>query len=83
MDCGLILPLSELDENLIIQSYKFGHDRIQQAAYTLIPESQRASKHIQIGHVLLEQSSTVEQEDQLFNIVDQLNRGIQLISGHR
>ncbi|WP_293155216.1 AAA family ATPase [Okeania sp. SIO2C9] len=46
---GLIIPLSELDENLLIQDYKFGHDRIQQAAYQLIPENQRASQHLKRG----------------------------------
>lgn len=29
----LILATSELDENLLIQHYKFSHDRVQQAAY--------------------------------------------------
>ena len=38
---GLILPTSELDENLLIQNYKFLHDRVQQAAYALIDESQK------------------------------------------
>ena len=76
---GLITPLSEPDENLLIQFYKFGHDRIQQAAYTLIPEVQRPQKHLAIGRVLLENHSEIEQEDKLFDIVDQLNRSIDLI----
>ncbi|NET56941.1 MAG: AAA family ATPase [Symploca sp. SIO2E6] len=79
LEGGLILPLSELDENLLIQSYKFGHDRIQQAAYSLIPEDQRASKHLQIGRILLKQIPAAEREDQLFDLVDQLNRGIELV----
>src|SRR5271166_2217847 len=35
-------------------AYKFLHDRIQQAAYTLIPEEHRVEVHLRIGRVLLE-----------------------------
>lgn len=80
LERGFIFPLSELDEHLLIQSYKFGHDRIQQAAYTLIPESKRASKHLQIGRTLLEKIPEEEREDKLFDLVEQLNRGIELVS---
>jgi len=76
LDRDLVFPLSELDENLLIQSYKFGHDRIQKAAYTLIPKSQRATKHRKIGKILLEQIPASEREEKLFDIVDQFNRGI-------
>ncbi|NEQ35537.1 MAG: AAA family ATPase [Okeania sp. SIO3I5] len=77
---NLIIPLSELDENLLIQSYKFGHDRIQQAAYTLIPEEERAIKHLEIGRTLLKEIHESEQEDKLFDIVEQLNRSLELVS---
>ena len=42
---GLILRLEG--------SYAFLHDRIQEAAYALIPESERAEAHLRIGRVLL------------------------------
>ena len=80
LDSNLIFPLSELDENLVIQFYKFGHDRIQQAAYTLIPKNQRAAKHLQIGRTLLEYLPKSKLDDQIFDIIAQLNRGIKLIS---
>jgi len=77
---GLIFSVSEPDENLLIQSYKFGHDRIQQAAYTLIPAAQRSERHAAIGRILLERIPEREREDQLFDVVDQLNRGIEQIN---
>jgi len=46
-DFGKDIPDSEH------QSYKFVHDRIQQAAYNLIPESIRQQKHLVIGRLLL------------------------------
>ncbi|MGK7925686.1 MAG: AAA family ATPase [Spirulina sp.] len=75
-----ILPLSEPDENLVIQSYQFAHDRIQQAAYTLISEEERAEKHVAIGHTLLATTSEREREEKLFEIVDQLNQGREILS---
>jgi len=49
LNSGLIVALSELDEELLIQDYKFGHDRIQQAAYVLVEEAQKQSIHLKIG----------------------------------
>lgn len=74
----LIQPLSELDEDLLVQEYKFLHDRVQQAAYALIDESQKQVVHLQIGRNLLKK--TLPEQEQLFEIVDHLNHGIELIS---
>ena len=76
---GLIQPLSELDENLLVQEYKFLHDRVQQAAYGLIGESQKQAVHLQIGRNLLERISLEQRADRLFEIVDHLNCGTELI----
>ncbi|MEH1986458.1 AAA family ATPase [Nostoc sp.] len=76
----LIQPLSELDENLLVQEYKFLHDRVQQAAYALIDESQKQIIHLQIGRTLLEKTLPERQPDRLFEIVDHLNHGIELVT---
>jgi PAS domain S-box-containing protein len=62
-------------------AFKFLHDRIQQAAYTLIPESQRAEVHLRIGRVLLATMTEDELAEQLFDVANQLNRGVALVIG--
>jgi serine/threonine protein kinase len=76
----LIQPLSELDENLLVQEYKFLHDRVQQAAYALIDASQRQIIHLQIGRNLLEKTLPERLTDRVFEIVDHLNHGIELLT---
>ncbi|HEY2210502.1 MAG TPA: serine/threonine-protein kinase PknK, partial [Bradyrhizobium sp.] len=56
-------------------AYKFLHDRIQQAAYSLIPDEQRADVHLRIGRVLLTSMTADELTEHLFDIANQLNRG--------
>ena len=77
---GLILAKSELDEQLLVQDYKFLHDRVQQAAYALIDEAHKQVVHLQIGRNLLEKTSPEGLSDRLFEIVDQLNHGIELVT---
>ncbi len=76
---GLILPKSELDQNLLIQEYKFLHDRVQQAAYTLIDESQKQAIHLTIGRLLLHNTPPEELAEEIFTIVDHLNLGVELV----
>jgi predicted ATPase len=64
---------------LLVQKYKFSHDRVQQAAYTLIDELRKQTVHLQIGRNLLEKTSLEQQTDWLFVIMDHLNQGIELI----
>jgi PAS domain S-box-containing protein len=60
-------------------AYKFLHDRIQQAAHSLIPESQRAEVHLAIGRALLADMSADELAEHLFDVANQLNRGAALL----
>ncbi|MEG4089871.1 PAS domain S-box protein [Microcoleus sp. Pol12B4] len=80
IQAGLIQPLSELDEDLLVQEYKFSHDRVQQAAYALIDESQKQVVHLQIGRNLLEKTSPEQRSDRLFEIIDHLNQGLELVT---
>ncbi len=80
VQAGFIQPLSELDENLLVWNYKFLHDRVQQAAYALIDESQKQVVHLQIGRNLLERTSAERLPERLFEIVDHLNYGIELVT---
>ncbi len=80
IQAGLIQPLSDLDEDLLVQEYKFLHDRVQQAAYALIDESCKQVVHLQIGRNLLEKTSPEQRFDRLFTIVDHLDQGTELVT---
>jgi predicted ATPase/serine phosphatase RsbU (regulator of sigma subunit) len=56
-------------------SYKFSHDRVRQAAYTIIPENQRPAIHLHIGRCLLEKEPEHDRDEHLFDIVNHLNLG--------
>jgi PAS domain S-box-containing protein len=61
-------------------SYRFVHDRVQEAAYSLIPEASRADAHLRIGRLLVARTSPQEREETIFDIVNHLNRGAALIT---
>ena len=72
-----------LAESLILpngEQYKFAHDRIQQAVYSLIPEKEKNNLHLKIGRLLLHNLGQAKIDDHLFDIVNQLNWGISLLS---
>ena len=59
--------------------YAFVHGRIQEAAYALIPEHEREAVHLRIGRLFLSRMTPEEIEKNVFEIVNQLDRGIRLI----
>jgi PAS domain S-box-containing protein len=76
-------PLWEAVRNGLIlrveKSYSFLHDRIQEAAYALIPAGARAELHLEIGRKLLAGSTAADLVEHLFDVANQLNRGTSLL----
>ncbi|MDC3955826.1 AAA family ATPase [Polyangium jinanense] len=69
-------------EGLILSqggTYRFLHDRVQQAAYALIPTGQLPEVHLGIGRVLLQRQRAEKREETIFDIVGHLNRGAALL----
>ncbi len=56
-------------------AYRFLHDRVQQAAYSLIPTECRQLQHLQIGRLLLAQIGDLDRGVKLFDAVNHLNLG--------
>jgi predicted ATPase/signal transduction histidine kinase len=63
------------------KAYRFLHDRVHEAAYSLVPAASLAERHLHIGRLLLEACSADALEDQVFAIVDHLNRARPAMSG--
>ena len=95
LQAGLIQPLSEaykvpllldiensykLPSERIKVSYRFLHDRVQQAAYSLIAEEEKKATHLKIGRLLLQNTTREEQHENIFDLVNQLNYGTELLT---
>ncbi|AFY38978.1 multi-sensor signal transduction multi-kinase [[Leptolyngbya] sp. PCC 7376] len=88
---GVILPQSEAykffqewaqDEEKtddVSVDYRFLHDRIQQAAYQLIPATQKQQVHRQIGQRLLKSNSNLQESPRIFDIANHLNQAQDLL----
>ncbi|MGD1703186.1 trifunctional serine/threonine-protein kinase/ATP-binding protein/sensor histidine kinase [Dapis sp. BLCC M229] len=61
-------------------SYRFLHDRVQQAAYSMIREERKQSTHLRIGRQLLSCTTDGDIEEKIFDIVNQTNLGLELIT---
>ncbi len=82
---GLILPINEnykfvgsISTGQII--YRFLHDRVQQAVYSLIQEVERDPIHLKIGRLILDNTSEQDLEEKIFDVVNQMNYGVSLIT---
>ena len=70
---GLVLPLGR-------QVFKFSHDRVQQAVYSLIPTDELARVHLKIGRLLQTHLSAAQDASRVFEIANQLNLGSTLLT---
>lgn len=75
------LPVAFDDDSTVDQfaaaatiSYQFLHDRVQQAAYSLIPDSDKQFFHQKIGDILLNKFEFKDKDDHIFDIVNQFNQ---------
>jgi predicted ATPase/signal transduction histidine kinase/tRNA A-37 threonylcarbamoyl transferase component Bud32 len=88
IQAGLLLPTSELEmtaadiltANLLVLNFKFLHDRVQQAAYALIDADQKKAVHLKIGQLLLANITPQQRTERIFEVVDHLNRGQELLT---
>ena len=95
LQAGLILPLSNAYKIPLVASgpwpvvsgdlqptitYRFLHDRVQQAAYTLIPEERKKIVHLSVGRLLLKSIEPEELEEKIFDVVNHLNVSTQLLT---
>jgi predicted ATPase/signal transduction histidine kinase len=72
-----------VDEDLLLQvdhGYRFPHDRVHEAAYSLVLELDRPRVHLEIGRRLAAQTAPGELPGAIFEIVNQLERGAALLS---
>jgi len=81
---GLLVPVDAVSppDSLTAeetQSFQFLHDRVQQAAYSLIPPSETRAVHLRVGRLLLAAYGPEVPADRLFDVVDHLNAGLGLI----
>lgn len=100
LDDGLLLPLREAlpagprtvplaqDLSGLPVTLRFVHDRVQQAAYSLLAPAGRQALHLAIGRqrLLLAEADAgvdISQHPQLFDIVDHLNLGDALLTDAR
>jgi predicted ATPase/GAF domain-containing protein len=61
-------------------TYRFVHDRVREAAYSLIPDEEREALHLKIGRLLLAATPEEEREDHIFDLVKHLNVGQALMT---
>lgn len=62
-------------------SYRFAHDRVQQAAYSIIPPGEAARVHYDIGRSLYESLNDTDGQEALFAAANHLNLGREHVTG--
>lgn len=80
---ALLKGLSEhsavVEDNFPNAVDRFLHDRVQQAAYSLIENNQKQQVHLKIGRLLLQNTAENALENAYFDIVEHYNKSIALL----
>jgi PAS domain S-box-containing protein len=86
---GLVLPYGvnstrissdeESRSEMVNLTYTFLHDRVQQAAYSLLSSKQKQRLHLRIGNIMLKRMEKAQVDEKICEIMDHLNRGCALI----
>jgi len=84
VELGVIVDLDHASaqaQDAVARSFRFQHDRVQQAAYSLIPEAERRRVHLEIARQLIADAVDHDQADErLFEIVGHLEQGAPLLT---
>lgn len=71
---------SQKKETLLLNpNYKFQHDRVQQAAYSMILPEKRKALHLSIGRLIRSHTSEEMLDEVLMDVVGHLNEGRELL----
>ena len=86
IQAGFVLPLGD-DHELMMEgfegrdpsliTYRFLHDRVQQASFSLLSPAEVATIHRQVGRLHLERLRSRGRDEDLFDVVGHLNAGIE------
>ncbi|WP_165973743.1 AAA family ATPase [Paucimonas lemoignei] len=71
---------AQLTEHVRDGNWRFTHDRIQQAAYRLLPDEQRRQQHLRIGRMLLAATLPEMLDAASFDLAAQFNQAVDLLS---
>ena len=91
IDEGLLVPLANIttfslgpesgsvEDTLPAAVFRFLHDRVQQAAYSLLDERARRGIHVELGRYLLSRIPTDSGDEDVFDVVNQFMLGLDCI----
>jgi len=76
------LSLSSIEQYVFKSgdTYQFAHDQVQRAAYALVDKEDRNRRHLEIGRLLLADTTEEELDERVFEIVSHFNLGADLLS---
>lgn len=78
INSGLVTPIQTERRDNTPEKIKFLHDRVQQAANSMLSDTRKKSIHFQIGHLLLQQHDP-EKNDLCFSIATHFTQATELI----